>query len=285
VSKVFVSYRREDSAPYAGRICDRLEGALGSAHVFIDVEDIAPGMDFVQTLENTVGSCDVLVAVIGPRWLEILNTRTNDSDFVEHEIAAALQRGITIIPVLVGGAAMPSDRDLPDRLKGFARRQALIARDDGFDQASTELLKSIDRAAPRRQLPKRVLWGVVAAGVIIAVVGAALLLRSSRDRVALEGTWIARMQRPGRPAFNVRLHFRRSGRTLAGSVDYPTGTAMIEGGTVERGRLAFYTRHTPQFETEPAKIVFSGQIRGGEIDVIAITQDGAETKGIARPAN
>ena len=284
MAKVFVSYRREDSAPYAGRICDRLENALGSDHVFIDVEDIAPGIDFVQTLENTVGRCDVLVAVIGPRWLEILQSRGDDPDYVEHEIAAALRRGITVIPVLVGGAAMPSDRDLPESLKGFARRQAVVARDDDFDKASTELLRSVERAVAR-QSPKRLLWGVVAAGVIIAIVGASVLLFQSKERAALDGVWIARMQRHGQRAYNIRMRFHTSGRNLTGSVDYPTGSAAIEGGTVEDRRIAFYTRHTPQFETTPATITFSAEIRGPEMDVTTTTQDGIETKGVARRAD
>src|SRR5215218_3767281 len=64
VSNVFISYRREDSAPYAGRICDRLSDAFGSGHVFMDVDDITPGTDFAEAIDRTVSACDVLVAVI-----------------------------------------------------------------------------------------------------------------------------------------------------------------------------------------------------------------------------
>src|SRR3954454_18909588 len=104
---VFINYRREDSAPYAGRICDRLESAFGSEHVFMDVEDIAPGADFAEAIDKTVGSCDVLLAIIGPRWVELLKGPRGDRDFVGYEIAVALNRGVTVIPVLVGGAKMP----------------------------------------------------------------------------------------------------------------------------------------------------------------------------------
>src|SRR5688572_929352 len=156
VANVFVSYRREDSAPYAGRICDRLGGALGSEHVFMDVQDINPGMDFVQTIANTVGRCDVLIAVIGPRWVESLKAQGDEQDFVEYEIAAALDRGITIIPVLVGGARMPGQRDLPPRLQGFNRRQALVINDIDFDRGAEELLRAVQRLTSKPKTPKKI---------------------------------------------------------------------------------------------------------------------------------
>jgi hypothetical protein len=285
VANVFVSYRREDSAPYAGRICDRLGDELGAEHVFIDVQDIAPGMDFVQTIENTVGKCDVLIAVIGPRWVEVLKSRDDEQDFVEHEIAAALQRGITVIPVLVGGAVMPAERDLPPRLSGFSRRQALVISDTDFDRGASDLLRAVERTTARPKTPKKVLWAVVAAGLLIALIGSAVLLINSRDRISIEGNWIARMQRPRLPPYNIRLRFRTEGRKLTGAIEYPTGGGIIEGGTIDGRRLAFFTRHTPQFESSPATVVFSAEVRNGEIDLILTTPDGAEAKGIARRAD
>jgi hypothetical protein len=285
VANVFVSYRREDSAPYAGRVCDRLEGVLGRDHVFIDVEDIAPGMDFVQTIANTVGRCDVLVAIIGPRWVQTLQARNDEQDFVEYEIAVALDRGITIIPVLVGGATMPAQGDLPPRLQGFHRRQALVISDMDFDRGADELLRAVGRATSKPKTPHKVLWAVIAAGLIIAVGGAAALLMNSRERVSIDGNWIARMQRPRQPAYNIRLRFHAQGRTLTGAVSYPTGSATIEGGTINRRRLGFFTRHTPQFESAPATILFSGEIRGVEIDLTVTTPDGTEIKGVARRAD
>jgi hypothetical protein len=285
VANVFVSYRREDSAPYAGRICDRLGAVLGPEHVFIDVQDIAPGMDFVETIESVVGKCDVLVAVIGPRWTEVLKFRDDEQDFVEHEIAAALERGITVVPVLVGGAAMPAERELSPRLSDFSRRQALVIGDSDFDRGAAELLRAVERVTSRSRTPKKAVWAVIAAGLIIAVIGSTLLLMRSRDRVSLEGNWIARMQRDRHPPYNIRLRFRTQGRTLTGAVEYPTGGAVIEGGTIDGRRLAFFTRHTPQFESAPATVLFSAEVRDGEIDIILTTPDGAEAKGIARRAD
>jgi TIR domain len=68
---VFISYRREDSGPYAGRLYDRLQAHFGKEQVFMDIDTLKPGEDFVEVLENTVASCDVLVAVIGRKWLTV----------------------------------------------------------------------------------------------------------------------------------------------------------------------------------------------------------------------
>src|SRR5215831_15533544 len=112
MAKVFISYRREDSAGHAGRIKDRLEHELGRGLVFIDVDRIPLGTNFVTALRDEVAQCDVLLAVIGPSWLEMRDedgTRRldNPTDLVRIEIAAALQREISIIPILLDGARVP----------------------------------------------------------------------------------------------------------------------------------------------------------------------------------
>ena len=92
--RIFISYRRADSAGYAGRIYDRLAAHFGEDAIFMDVNTIEAGLDFVEVLENAVRSCDVLVALIGTRWLNIKDTEgkrrlDNPQDFVRIEIAAA----------------------------------------------------------------------------------------------------------------------------------------------------------------------------------------------------
>jgi hypothetical protein len=107
LSGVFISYRREDSAGWAGRIYDRLEKLMGPENVFLDVDNIQPGSDFVQVLTESVGACDALVAVIGRRWITDENNRRrldDPRDFVRIEIETALR----VFPVLVDGAAMPT---------------------------------------------------------------------------------------------------------------------------------------------------------------------------------
>lgn len=134
--RIFISYRREDSSAVTGRIYDRLAAAFGSQHVFKDVDNIPPGANFKTMLEQEVRSCDVLLAVIGDKWLNIQNAngqrRLDDpDDFVRIEVAAALNRqDITLIPLLVNNARMPGVDDLPPDLQELAYRNAAPVRND-----------------------------------------------------------------------------------------------------------------------------------------------------------
>src|SRR5579862_3711916 len=116
--RVMISYRRQDSLPFAGRLADNLNAEFGSKNVFMDIDSIEPGLNFVQVLERELDSCDVVLAVIGPNWLtasaEGSRSRLHDpNDFVRMELDRALQRNIRIIPVLVGGANLPSSDQIP----------------------------------------------------------------------------------------------------------------------------------------------------------------------------
>jgi hypothetical protein len=118
VSKIFISYRRDDSAGYAGRLYDRLAEHFGKDSIFMDIDTIPPGVDFVEHIEGAVGECAALIALIGKRWLTIEDDQgkrriSNPHDFVRIEVAAALDRNIRVIPALVGRAAMPRADQLP----------------------------------------------------------------------------------------------------------------------------------------------------------------------------
>jgi|SRR5271165_850293 len=117
--QIFISYRRDDSSAWAGRLYDRLIGHFPLNRIFFDVNNIAPGVDFVKAIEESMGSCDVLISVVGKHWLtatdEYGKRRLDKTDdFVRLEIATALKRGIRVIPVLVDGASMPRCGDLPE---------------------------------------------------------------------------------------------------------------------------------------------------------------------------
>src|SRR6516164_3292261 len=119
--QIFISYRREESRWSARSLHDRLCRTFDPEQIFMDIDSIALGEDFVKAVETTVAKCDVLIAVIGNNWLTSKNDRgdrrlDNAEDFVRMEIAAALKREISVIPVLVDGASMPNATDLP-RLK------------------------------------------------------------------------------------------------------------------------------------------------------------------------
>jgi hypothetical protein len=127
---IFISYRRDDAAGYAGRLYDLLAGRFHPQHVFMDVDTIEPGADFVQVIQDAVGRCDALLAIIGPGWLDAVDhtgrRRLDDpNDFVRLEIEAALHREVRVVPILVQGAEMPGPADLPDPLVALSRRNAL----------------------------------------------------------------------------------------------------------------------------------------------------------------
>jgi hypothetical protein len=141
MGNVFISYRRDDAAAHAGRLADRLVARLGAQRVFMDVQDIQPGQDFEQAIEQTLAECNHLLAVVGPRWAQTLQARAaNADDFVRREISIALARGITVIPVLVGGAQMPGRDVLPSELARFDRCQAVEVRDNHFDEDAASLV-------------------------------------------------------------------------------------------------------------------------------------------------
>ena len=113
--KIFINYRREDSIGTAGRLRDRLAGTFGQQNLFMDVDNIPAGVDFVADLNNQVATCRVFLAVIGPNWLDAKDETGrrrlgNPDDFVVIEIAAALSRNIPVIPVLLDGAHSEGER-------------------------------------------------------------------------------------------------------------------------------------------------------------------------------
>lgn len=197
---IFISYRRDDSAGYAGRLYDRLIPRFGARRVFMDVEGIELGADFVTAIEEAVGSCRVLIVIVGDEWLTIQDAagrrRLDDPhDFIRLETATALKRGIRVVPVLVGGALMPRAEELPDELRPLARRQAIEISHKQWDATTDELIRALEgmlsdsptiEPAPRpdslpaplaapvhQELPRRPWRAAVVAGVALFAVAAA----------------------------------------------------------------------------------------------------------------
>jgi TIR domain len=148
--RIFISYRREETAYPAGWLYDRLAARFADDQVFKDVDSIELGDDFVEVITGAVGSCDVLLALIGDRWLTVTDEdghrRLDDpNDFVRLEIEAALTRNVRVIPILVEGARMPRVSELPPSLARLVRRQALELSPARFDFDTGRLLKVLDR--------------------------------------------------------------------------------------------------------------------------------------------
>jgi sugar lactone lactonase YvrE len=148
--RIFISYRRAETAYSAGWLYERLADRFGGDKIFKDIDSIELGDDFVEVVSSAVASCDVLLALVGDQWLTITDEegkrRLDDpADLVRVEIEAALARDVRVIPVLVDGAAMPRADELPASLADMVRRQALELSPNRFDFDTGRLLRALDR--------------------------------------------------------------------------------------------------------------------------------------------
>jgi hypothetical protein len=153
--RIFISYRRRDSADVTGRIYDRLVNHFGEGTVFQDVEDNTLGMDFSEYIQGVVGKCDAFLAIIGSQWLDAADKGggrrlDNRADNVRIEIESALLRKIPLIPVLVGGAEMPGEDALPESLRKLATRNAIHVRPNpDFRPDMTRLIEGLEELFAR----------------------------------------------------------------------------------------------------------------------------------------
>lgn len=151
MAQIAISYRREDSGGWARSLYDRLSTRFGDGQVFFDVDTIAPGVDFVKAITDTVSRCEVLLAVIGPRWTTITDERGRrridlEQDYVRVEIESALERDIRVIPVLVDNAKMPESEELPPALASLVRRNAYNLDPESFDRDAAYFVTILERA-------------------------------------------------------------------------------------------------------------------------------------------
>jgi hypothetical protein len=154
--RIFVSYRHEDTAYPAGWLYDRLADHFGIDHIFKDIDAIEPGDDLIEVITTAVGSCDVLLALIGDRWLTVTGQDgrrrlDNPFDFVRLEIEAALSRDVRVIPIVVDDAQMPRADELPPSLASLAHRQALELSPTRFDTDTRRLLQVLDQVVAEAQ--------------------------------------------------------------------------------------------------------------------------------------
>jgi TIR domain len=154
--RIFISYRRQETAYPAAWLYERVVARFGRDQVFKDVDSIVLGDDFAEVIAGAVGSCDVLLALMGDRWLTITDEdgrrRLDDpGDFVRLEIETALERNIRVIPVLFEGARLPRATDLPSSLAKLVRRQALELTPSRFDADIGKLLSVLDTTLAEEQ--------------------------------------------------------------------------------------------------------------------------------------
>jgi hypothetical protein len=158
--KIFINYRRGDDPGNTGRLFDQLEDVFPREQLFIDVDSIPPGRDFVRVLEEQVAQCDVLLAVIGKGWIDArdeqgLRRLDKPDDFVRIEIESALRQDKAVIPVLVQDARMPKADELPESLKPLARRHAVRLTHERFKAETQALIKSIQQLLDEVSVQRR----------------------------------------------------------------------------------------------------------------------------------
>jgi len=211
--KVFVSYRRQDSAQVTGRIYDKLVACFGAQAVFKDVDSIPLGMDFRKSLERSISHCDVMIAVIGMNWAGATDPQgrrrlDDQADFVRIEIESALKRSVPIIPLLVDDAAMPAADVLPDSVQDFAFRNATKIRPDpDFHRDMDRVVQAIRLHIPVDAIP-----------LLVPVPESAPRRRplSSADRQDVAKVLPVVSQAPGAPA--QRLRWTRVHNAIAGAI-------------------------------------------------------------------
>lgn len=173
MSGFFISYRREDARGHAGRLYDDLRVQFGDDEVFIDVDRMDPGINFVERINEVVAAADAIIAVIGSQWLRPTNAhgqrRLDDpNDFVRLEIATALTQRLRVVPVLVDGASMPRPDELPEDLRELAHRHAVELSDTRWDYDVGRLIDAMGGRSMVTQRRRRRLMAA-AGGALLAV--------------------------------------------------------------------------------------------------------------------
>jgi len=247
MSGIFINYRREDSAPYAGRLYDRLSNRFGADQVFMDVDDIPPGADFAAHIGAKVASCDAMLAVIGKNWLTTRDANgqlrlSDPHDFVGMEVALALQRSVLVIPVLVGGASMPTAEELRNDLRGLSGKNAVILNDNEFQRDIDLLIQALEKIPAlrksgtgitshardelRKKLLRRMVWKVPLIALLMSLAvwwqvrnendapPAARTEEGSSKAAAFTGAWQGEVHYPWGAKYSEHFFFQPEGDKL-----------------------------------------------------------------------
>ena len=313
MSGVFISYRREDSSGYAGRLFDILSTHFGIENTYMDLDTIMGGDNFETVIEEKISQCDVLLAVIGERWLTI--TGVNGSrrldmadDFVRLEIAKALERGVRVIPVLVGGATMPHQDDLPNDLRPLSFHQAMDLRDAHFhadaEQLMDELNKTVPsiKSRPRKLKSNRLALAVSSVLAVAVIVGGILVFRQMKPAIPsaqavnpiatdksespekgsadVNGKWKATVKYdwPG-AIYDETFNFEVAGSELSGTASLLGVDRGIFDGKIEGDQVRFMTKSltTLDDKTYQDQHYYKGTVAGDTIRFSMLTDSSVES--------
>lgn len=281
--QIFISYRRDDAAGYARAIAEELAGRFDAARVFMDVDDIGAGQGFAEVIRHAVAESGVLLALIGRRWRgerEAAPSRLFDADdFVRLELAAALQQGLRVIPVLLDGVPMPAAAELPEDIRALAGLQALELGNARFADDIARLARALDLHPRPRQAPgRRLAWPRVALAAAAAAVlaGAGFAWWATREpvRPAVNGEWraVVRYDWPN-ARHDERFRFGGEAGELHGSASFLGLPRGLLEGRVDGDGLRFVVRTS---EMDGAELVhrYRGRLAGDEIRFVMQTEGG-----------
>lgn len=262
---VFISYRRDDSAGFAGRLTDALEQRLGAGSVFRDVDDIAAGADFGAVIEDSLRRVQAVLVVIGPHWIGAIDAGgprlEQAGDYVRREVELALASGKPVIPVLVGGAPMPAAAALPSSMRALANRNALTLGDANWAADLARLEAALASWLPAAARPARSRRGliVMAAVLVLALAGGARWwsLRdgapNTPEAAAVLGEWSAEVAYPWNLRVREHYIFTLDNGRISGSASFLGVARALEAAAWNEGRLRFQTRSQTVSGDEPAR--------------------------------
>jgi formylglycine-generating enzyme required for sulfatase activity len=176
--KIFISYRRDDAPGSAALVAEHLSRVFGAPSVFMDVDNILAGQRFEQELRTALAACDVFLAVIGPRWLDLLKAKrvARDRDYVREEIAAALARGVVVIPVTVERAGLPHQKELPSEIAALVSHQKHTISQEHRSRDLDDLITAIKATRRSPEIITTLPWNWIAMGgaatlLVVAAIG------------------------------------------------------------------------------------------------------------------
>ena len=289
MSGVFISYRRDDQAGFAGRLADVLAATFGADNVFRDIEDIHPGEDFVVAIEKQLVAVDVMLVMIGPVWLTVsrngIRRLAEPDDFVRREIEAGLKSGKAVLPVLVGGAAMPAEKDLPPSIAALARRQSFTLTDLGWTSDVARLVEVIKPYFPASRRPARhsgLLWWLIALAVSVWLVVALTgnwpgrssdeaKPGSSELAQSLSGHWVATVKYDWGAEHAERFELRPENGEVHGTASYLRVARTVEQGVIKGEQLNFVTHSQETVGDGPGREVthrYRAVLKAGELHFV-----------------
>jgi hypothetical protein len=306
MSGVFISYRRDDSGGYAGRLFDILSTHFGRDHTYMDLDTIKGGDNFAAVIDEKLGQSDALLAVIGEQWLTIAGAdgvRRLDApgDFVRMEIAKALERKVRVIPVLVGGATMPRAEDLPGELRPLAMHQAMDLRDAHFHADADLLINLLDKTVPGldptwEAKSRRFSIPIAAAlAAVVVLVGGFVVYRQMRTAAPVNtatvaptpviapanvgGKWTSTVKYAWGDTASEKFDFEVAGQELSGTASflgYPRG---IFDGKIDGNRVSFMTKSLTSVgdKTSEDKHYYKGTVEGDAIQFTMLTDSSVES--------